>query len=65
MKTAKAHRNLSFKIVSIIFTLITAFYFIYQLILGNSFYEDVSPAVITGLFFLMGIAGIFISFRKS
>jgi hypothetical protein len=63
MKTAQ--KNLSGKIVSIIFTIIMAFYFFYQIVLGNPFFDDVSPTILTGLFFVLGVLGILVAFRKS
>lgn len=51
------------RVLTIAFSALTGFFFIYQLVQGNPFHDAVHPALVSGLVFAMGIAGVVFSFR--
>ncbi len=51
------------KVITITFTAIMGLFTLYQLAVGNPFYDEVNPFVATLVFFIMGVIGVIFVFR--
>ena len=52
------------RVIAILFTLVMAFFTVYQWAVGNPFHDEINPVPATFLFFIMGLVGLIASFRK-
>ncbi len=51
------------KIITLVFFVLTGFFFIHQVIVGNPFQDFISPAAVILMFFFMGGVCLFAVFR--
>lgn len=51
------------KVITITFTVIMGIFTLYQLAVGNPFYDEINPFIATLLFFIMGVVGVIAVFR--
>ena len=53
------------KVITITFTVIMGLFTLYQLAVGNPFYDDINPFIATFVFFILGVVGVIAVFRMT
>lgn len=54
----------SAKVITIVFTSFLALFLFYQILIGNPFFDPVSPVVVILCTFLMGVLGVVILIKE-